>query len=49
MIKADIEPVDVLRLAHAVSIASDQDGIERARKLMDIMLTGLGLPTGPMA
>ena len=49
VIKADIEPVDVLRLAHAVSIASDQDGIERARKLMDIMLTGLGLPTGPMA
>lgn len=45
-VRADIEPVDVLRMTHAVSIATDQDGIDRARKLLDIMLLGLGLPAG---
>lgn len=45
VIRADIEPVDLLRMAHAVSIATDHDGIERAAKLLDIMLAGLGLPT----
>jgi AcrR family transcriptional regulator len=43
-IRADIEPVDLLRMTHAVSIATDHDGIERASKLLDIMLAGLGLP-----
>jgi AcrR family transcriptional regulator len=46
VVRADIEPVDVLRMTQAVSIATDQDGIERGRKLLDIMLAGLGLPAG---
>ncbi len=44
VVRADIEPVDILRMTHAVSIATDQDGIGRAGKLLDIMLAGLGLP-----
>ncbi len=46
VVRADIETVDVLRMTHAVSIATDQDGIDRARKLLDVMLAGLGLPVG---
>ncbi|HJP80424.1 MAG TPA: helix-turn-helix domain-containing protein [Pseudonocardiaceae bacterium] len=45
VVRPDIEPSEILRMAHAVCIATDHDGIERAGKLLDIMLAGLGLPT----
>jgi AcrR family transcriptional regulator len=48
-VRADLEPVELLRMTHAVAIATDDDGIERAGVLLDIMLAGLGLPTGPVA
>jgi hypothetical protein len=48
-VRADLEPVDLLRMTHAVSISTEEDGLDRADKLLDIMLTGLGLPTDPVA
>ncbi|HEY4459489.1 MAG TPA: helix-turn-helix domain-containing protein [Pseudonocardiaceae bacterium] len=49
VVRADIEVVELLRMAHAVSIATEEDGVERAHRMLDIMLTGLGLPTTPVA
>jgi AcrR family transcriptional regulator len=49
VISKDIEVLDLLRMAHGISVATEADGPERGHKLLDIMLTGLGLPTEPVA
>jgi AcrR family transcriptional regulator len=49
VVRADIDVVELLRMAHAISIATEEDGVARARTMLDIMLTGLGLPTAPVA
>ena len=48
-VRADIEVLDLLRIAHGISVATEQDGVERGHKMLDIMLTGLGLPTEAVA
>ena len=49
VVRADIGVTELLRLSHAVSIAAEEDGVERAHRLLDIMIAGLGLPTRPVA
>lgn len=49
VVRADIEVIELLRMAHGISIATEEDGVERARKMLDIMLTGLGLPVEAVA
>lgn len=49
VVRSDIEVVELLRMAHAVSIATEEDGVARAGRMLDIMLTGLGLPVAPVA
>lgn len=49
VVRADISVVDLLRMSHAVTIATEEDGVERAHTMLDVMLTGLGLPASPVA
>jgi AcrR family transcriptional regulator len=46
IVRTDLQPVDILRMTHAVSIATEEDGLDHAGRMLDIMLTGLGLPNG---